>query len=209
MKKCCQKHVTVCHLIHLSGFYFHFTSICDFMNTKKVTKHPFSIEEDRALMNYVMMYGASNWVQIAMLMNGRTQKQCRERWVGHLCPSVNTGPWTLEEDKILAQKHSEIGNKWARIATFLPGRTDILVKNRWNTSVKQRVQNGDLIIQTPPTSVNNTENVQSQATKSTFIIPSFLKPIDNYDIDQWLNSISSRHHVNIGSCPILITNLPK
>ena len=176
---------------------------------QKVHKHPFTVEEDRALMNYVMIYGCSNWVQIASLMKGRTQKQCRERWNGHLCPSVNKGPWTLEEDLILAQKHSEIGNKWAKISHFLPGRTDILVKNRWNTSVKYRVMNGELNIpqNSSPSNIgheNTNQNIQKR--QSTCILPSVFKPADSLDIETWLGVMSQRT-----SClaPAILVNQPQ
>ena len=175
------------------------------METKKVKKHPFSVEEDRALLNYVMIYGPSNWMQIASLMKGRTQKQCRERWTGHLCPSVNKGPWTLEEDRILAQKHSEIGNKWARIATFLPGRTDILVKNRWNTSVKKRVEDGTLFY-TPHTPPSSPEQINHEH-KTTFTIPSILPSFEPTDFDKWLDSMISKRPLSYGP-PSIIVNQP-
>jgi hypothetical protein len=41
---------------------------------------------------------------------------------------------------ILAEKQACLGNRWAEIAKFLRGRTDTLVKNRWNTSVKARTK---------------------------------------------------------------------
>lgn len=36
------------------------------------------------------------WVKIQMHVPGRTDVQCRERWVNILDPSINAGPWTEE-----------------------------------------------------------------------------------------------------------------
>lgn len=101
-------------------------------------KHPFSVYEDLQIINHIKMYGPNNWNIIAGRLS-RTPKQCRERWNGHLNPSINKGPWTYYEDCILVEKQRVLGNKWAEIARFLPGRTDTIVKNRWHTSLKNRL----------------------------------------------------------------------
>ena len=107
--------------------------------TGKMTKRPFTLEEDQKLLQFVSLNGPRNWGQLAQQLTNRTPKQCRERWNNQLNPAINKGPWTWEEDAILAEKQRLLGNRWAEIAKFLPGRTDTLVKNRWNTSVKARL----------------------------------------------------------------------
>lgn len=110
----------------------------------RVQKRPFTFDEDRQLLQLICIHGAHNWAEVASHLENRTPKQCRERWVGHLNPSINKGPWTYDEDLTIAIKHKELGNKWAEIARHLPGRTDTLVKNRWNTSIKFRLEQFDL-----------------------------------------------------------------
>jgi hypothetical protein len=43
-------------------------------------------------------------------------------WHNHLNPDIKKTPWTEEEDRIILEKHAILGNQWAKIAEFLPGR---------------------------------------------------------------------------------------
>lgn len=70
--------------------------------------------------------------------SNRAGKQCRERWLNHLDDSISKDPWSTEEDLTLLTKQKIIGNKWSEIVKYLPGRTENMVKNRFNTLAKQK-----------------------------------------------------------------------
>jgi hypothetical protein len=53
----------------------------------------------------VLEYGTKHWGLIGGHLNGRTGKQCRERWHNQLDPAIRKDPWTRsEEDTLLKVK---------------------------------------------------------------------------------------------------------
>ncbi|CAN0190293.1 unnamed protein product, partial [Hapterophycus canaliculatus] len=78
------------------------------------------------------------WSVVASLLPGRLGKQCRERWFNHLDPSVKKTAWTSREDEVLFNAQTFFGTRWCEIAKFLPGRTENAVKNRYNSSARQK-----------------------------------------------------------------------
>jgi hypothetical protein len=88
--------------------------------------------EDEQLRTAIQEFGISSWNNISRRVPTRTGKQCRERWLGQLSPSVSKETWLRSEDAILMQAHATAGNRWTVIAAQLPGRSGLSIKNRWN-----------------------------------------------------------------------------
>lgn len=93
---------------------------------------PFTPEEDELLKNLVYQHG-KNWKYIASQMNKRNERQVRDRWQIWLDPSVNRGPFTEEEDKLLTELYKKHGPKWTILTHWFNRRTDVILKSRWRS----------------------------------------------------------------------------
>ncbi|CAM9178663.1 unnamed protein product, partial [Hapterophycus canaliculatus] len=95
-----------------------------------LVKGQWTPQEDQLLLS-VVNEGHKNWGSLSKEIPGRTSKQCRERWMHHLDPSLRHGAWTPAEDRIIVSLQRQIGSKWAQIAQHLDGRTENATKIRW------------------------------------------------------------------------------
>ncbi|XP_042431106.1 transcription factor GAMYB-like isoform X2 [Zingiber officinale] len=106
-------------------------------------KGPWTTAEDAILLNYVKKYGEGNWNAVQKHTSlSRCGKSCRLRWANHLRPNLKKGAFTPEEEQLIIELHAKMGNKWARMAALMPGRTDNEIKNYWNTRIKRRQRAG-------------------------------------------------------------------
>jgi hypothetical protein len=92
-------------------------------------------DEDVQLRIATEMYGRGNWVLIARHVHGRTDVQCRERYVNVLDPHVNQEPFSPDEDARLLQLATAHAFSWTKVAQHMPGRTDGACWRRWQALV--------------------------------------------------------------------------
>lgn len=161
-------------------------------NNNSISFIPWSTEEDETIKDFIKKDQKSSksqikessqnvWARLAniplLLHNKRTAKDIKQRWMLHLDPLAAEerlkGPWTIEEDILLAKLHDIYGNSWNKIASFIPGRTEPSVKNRWNAHLKTKLRSklessalsASTVISTPSNLLNSlfqNENIQSQ-----------------------------------------------
>ncbi|KAL5809587.1 hypothetical protein ACOSQ3_030278 [Xanthoceras sorbifolium] len=111
------------------------------MQGEKLCKGPWHEEEDKQLITFVTLLGERRWDYIARVSGlKRSGKSCRLRWLNYLHPNLKHGDISTEEERIILQLHEQWGNKWARIARSLPGRTDNEIKNYWRTHLRRKMQ---------------------------------------------------------------------
>ncbi|KAG6434482.1 hypothetical protein SASPL_106119 [Salvia splendens] len=106
---------------------------------RDIKKGPWKVEEDQVLIHHVKKYGPRDWSSIRSRgLLRRTGKSCRLRWVNKLRPDLKTGvKFSAEDERTVIDLQAQFGNKWAKIATYLPGRTDNDVKNFWSSRQKR------------------------------------------------------------------------
>ena len=94
--------------------------------------------EDNSVLELISEFGLK-WSKIAAFLPGRTGKQVRDRYLNSLKPSIKHDDWIPEEDSLLISLYRKFGNRWCKIATKIPGRTESQVKNRFYAHIKEQI----------------------------------------------------------------------
>jgi ERCC4-type nuclease len=71
-------------------------------------------------------------------------------------PLTAKAAWTVADDKVIVTEQQRVGNKWAKIAKLLHGRTHNDVKNRWHGFLKMRVKDYDELFPIVPPAARRT-----------------------------------------------------
>ncbi|MED6208540.1 transcription factor [Stylosanthes scabra] len=113
------------------------TPCCEKVGLKK---GKWTEEEDELLTKYIQANGEGSWKSLpknAGLL--RCGKSCRLRWVNYLKGGIKRGNFSTEEEDTIVNLHASFGNRWATIASHLPGRTDNEIKNYWNSNLSRKL----------------------------------------------------------------------
>jgi hypothetical protein len=99
-------------------------------------------EEDGKLTKAVKKHG-KEWVAVAAMVTGRTNKQCHDRWTKILDPSdgKNAGKWKPKDDAKLTKAVKKHGKDWVAVAAMVPGRRNDQCQKRW-TNILDPSNNG-------------------------------------------------------------------
>nr|QSD99578.1 MYB family transcription factor [Melilotus albus] len=135
---------------------------------QKLRKGLWSPEEDEKLLNHITKYGHGCWSSVPKQAGlQRCGKSCRLRWINYLRPDLKRGTFSQEEEDLIIELHSVLGNRWSQIAAQLPGRTDNEIKNLWNSCLKKKLrQKGiDPVTHKPLSEIDNGEE-EEEKTRS-------------------------------------------
>ncbi|CAL5039287.1 unnamed protein product [Urochloa decumbens] len=172
-------------------------------------KGPWTPEEDKRLKDYVEAHGEGNWnkVQRNARLN-RCGKSCRLRWANHLRPDLKKGPFDAKEVDQILRFHIMWGNKWAKMASLLPGRTDNEIKNFWNTRLKRHQRAGlpiypeYLLSRVPDQDMNYQSTDESRGKKRSNELPQE-KVVG---MDDLVGDIMVFKHLDYGKDPVVPPN---
>uniref|UniRef100_A0A8C3V7X9 snRNA-activating protein complex subunit 4 n=1 Tax=Catharus ustulatus TaxID=91951 RepID=A0A8C3V7X9_CATUS len=137
-------------------------------------KGAWTAEEDAMLVAAVRKHKGKNWYKIRTEVPGRSDAQCRDRYLKVLHWNLKKGRWSLEEEEKLIELVEKHGlGHWSKIASDLVHRTGSQCLSKWKLMVGSKVLWKCCCGHSPTSSVNNVWKFCS------FIIILFLSSADN------------------------------
>lgn len=112
----------------------------DKQNNSCTSRKIFKKEEDEKIKQLVKIFGTSNWDLVSYFIDGRTAKQCSDRYSNYLAPGFFQGEWSEEEDSLLIKLYNENGPKWSVIQKSFQNRSSNNIKNRWKYFIYQNLK---------------------------------------------------------------------
>ncbi|CAI9546721.1 unnamed protein product [Staurois parvus] len=95
-------------------------------------KGPWTKEEDEMLLKAVAKYGEKDWYKMRLEVPGRSDVQCRERYVKGLHKDIKKGKWDPEEKEKLLEFTAKYGvGHWAQVSREVPHRTSAQCLSKW------------------------------------------------------------------------------
>ncbi|XP_020573208.1 protein ODORANT1-like [Phalaenopsis equestris] len=164
----------------------------------KVKKGPWTAEEDKKLVAFILSNGHCCWRAVPKLAGLlRCGKSCRLRWTNYLRPDLKRGLLTDAEEKLVIDLHASLGNRWSKIASRLPGRTDNEIKNHWNTHIKKKLLKMGIDPVTHKLLHDQTSSTAAASPNSTVTDDDkFSKKHESFDPKDGINQVSQEENAN-------------
>jgi len=81
-----------------------------------VKKGPWTPEEDEKLIDYISKHCHGSWRTLPKRAGlNRCGKSCRLRWTNYLRPDIKRGQFTEEDERVIINLHSVLGNKYVHV----------------------------------------------------------------------------------------------
>jgi myb proto-oncogene protein len=152
-----------------------------------------------------------DWVSVAAMVLGRTNSQCRERWIKSFDPANGEkGQWTPAEDEKLTDSVKKHGKDWVAVAAMVPGRTNSQCRERWIKSLDPANENkGKPRISWKPEEDARLTEVVKKHGKDCWVVVAALLPsrtnnqcrqrwVKNLDPDRASNTAEEEHSAGNG-----------
>jgi hypothetical protein len=95
--------------------------------------------EDIKIIEMVEVYG-KNWKLMEKKMQGRTAESIKDRFLNKLDPNLKTCKFSQEEDELIIKLHNKYGTRWNEISKFFPNRNAYMIKNRFYSSIRNKIR---------------------------------------------------------------------
>ncbi|XP_040860337.1 snRNA-activating protein complex subunit 4 [Ochotona curzoniae] len=96
-------------------------------------------EEDAKLLQAVAKHREQNWFRVREEVPGRSDAQCRDRYLRRLHFSLKKGRWDPKEEEQLLELIAKYGvGRWAKIAAELPHRSGSQCLSKWKGLAERR-----------------------------------------------------------------------
>jgi hypothetical protein len=159
-----------------------------------LVKGPWTVSEDKKLIEWVNKNGAMKWSLCSENIPGRSGKQCRERWYNNLNPNLVKGNWSPKEDYMIFKLYTQIGSKWSTIAEQFKGRTENSIKNRFYSTLRRIASKFNLQTNKSEIDNNNTLNKDNSLSGLLQYVPFALK--ERYELYHKSNTFQSEQYNN-------------
>ncbi|XP_059309408.1 transcription factor MYB20-like [Lycium ferocissimum] len=174
-----------------------------------VKKGPWSAEEDKRLINFILNNGQCCWRSLPKLAGLlRCGKSCRLRWINYLRPDLKRGLLSEYEEKMVIDLHAQLGNRWSKIASHLPGRTDNEIKNHWNTHIKKKLKKIGIDPVTHKPITSDQPNIEQQPTNDQIIIQQEKHTPTESTITETKSEAEQKENKNVDTTTIITHQSP-